>query len=79
MCCKSLVGVWGIHLRQVDYDRERDKAIAAHNLLVMRVTNDAIDQQLDQAIQFDHQPSRVAIEVGQKPIDHLLPPKVQPL
>ena len=40
-----------IHLRQVDYDRERDKAIAAHNLLVMRVTNDAIDQQLDQVLQ----------------------------
>ncbi len=40
-----------IHLRQADYDRERDKAIAAHNLLVMRLTNDEIEQHLDQVLQ----------------------------
>ena len=36
-----------VHMRQADYDRERDKAIAAHNLLVMRVTNDDIDLNLE--------------------------------
>ena len=40
-----------IHLRQADYDLERDKAIAAHNLLVMRVTNAEIEQQLDLVLQ----------------------------
>jgi len=40
-----------IHLRQADYDRERDKAIAAHHLLVMRVPNDAIDSNLEQCLQ----------------------------
>ena len=40
-----------IHLRQADYDRERDKVIATHQLLVLRVSNDAIDQHLDQVLQ----------------------------
>jgi len=40
-----------IHLRQADYDRERDKAIAAHHLLVMLVPNDAIDSNLEQCLQ----------------------------
>ena len=37
-----------IHLRQADYDRERDKVIAAHNLTIVRVTNDEIDTNLAQ-------------------------------
>ena len=39
-----------IHLRQADYDRDRDKALATHGLVVMRVTNDEIDLKLDQAL-----------------------------
>jgi len=40
-----------IDLRQADYDRERDKAIAAHNLLVLRVPNSEIDHDLQQLLQ----------------------------
>jgi very-short-patch-repair endonuclease len=40
-----------IHQRQADYDQERDKAIAAHNLLVLRFTNDEIEHHLDQVLQ----------------------------
>ena len=40
-----------IHVRQVDYDRERDKAIAAHELLVLRFSNDDIDMRIDQVLQ----------------------------
>jgi len=40
-----------IHLRQADYDRERDKAITAHDLLVVRAANDEIDTHLDQLLQ----------------------------
>jgi very-short-patch-repair endonuclease len=36
-----------VHLRQTDYDVERDKAIAAHDLLVLRVTDDEIDANLE--------------------------------
>ena len=31
------------------------------------------------AVQFNHQPRRVAIEIGDKTVNHLLPPKVQPI
>ena len=40
-----------IHLRRADYDRERDKVIAAHHLLVIRMSNDEIEQQLDEVLQ----------------------------
>ena len=40
-----------VHLRQVEYDRERDKVIAARNLLVLRVTNDEIDASLEPLLQ----------------------------
>jgi very-short-patch-repair endonuclease len=36
-----------IHLKQVGYDQERDRVIAAHNLLVVRVPNDEIMSNLD--------------------------------
>jgi very-short-patch-repair endonuclease len=39
-----------IHLKQADYDKERDKVIAAHNLLVTRVTNAEIDSDLEQLL-----------------------------
>jgi very-short-patch-repair endonuclease len=39
-----------IHLRQADYDRERDKVIAAHNLTIVRVTNDEMDTNLAQVL-----------------------------
>ncbi len=35
------------HLRQVDYDQERDKAIAAHDLCVLRVADDEVDSDLE--------------------------------
>jgi very-short-patch-repair endonuclease len=40
-----------VHLRQADYDRERDKVIAARNLLVLRVTNNEIDSSLEPLLQ----------------------------
>jgi very-short-patch-repair endonuclease len=39
-----------IHLKQADYDQERDKAIAAHNLVARRVKNAEIDSALDQLL-----------------------------
>ncbi len=35
-----------IHERQVEYDRERDKIIAAYNLRILRFSNDAIAHNL---------------------------------
>jgi very-short-patch-repair endonuclease len=43
-----------IHLRQADYDRERDKVIAAHNLTIVRVTNADIDTNLAQVLRRIH-------------------------
>jgi very-short-patch-repair endonuclease len=40
-----------IHLRQAGYDRERDRVIAAHDLLVVRVPNDEILFHLDRLLQ----------------------------
>jgi very-short-patch-repair endonuclease len=39
-----------IHRHQADYDRERDKVIAAHNLTVVRLTNDDIESDLDRVL-----------------------------
>jgi very-short-patch-repair endonuclease len=39
-----------IHLRQADYDRERDKVIAAHDLTIVRATNHEIDTNLAQVL-----------------------------
>jgi very-short-patch-repair endonuclease len=36
-----------IHERQADYDRERDRVIAARDLLVIRIRNAEIDTDLD--------------------------------
>ena len=36
-----------IHLKQADYDQERDRVIAAHNLQVVRISNDEIMSNLD--------------------------------
>ena len=40
-----------IHLRQANYDQERDRVIAAHNLLVVRIPNDEIMSNLDNLLQ----------------------------
>ena len=38
------------HAQQVDYDRERDQAIALHNLTVLRIANDEVDANLEHAL-----------------------------
>lgn len=35
-----------VHAAQVDYDRERDRIIAAYNLRILRFTNDEINQDM---------------------------------
>jgi very-short-patch-repair endonuclease len=40
-----------VHLRQTDYDRERDKAISLHQLQVIRISNDQIDMTLEQTLE----------------------------
>jgi very-short-patch-repair endonuclease len=37
----------GIHQKQKEYDEERDRVIAAHQLRVLRFTNDEVEQELD--------------------------------
>lgn len=36
-----------VHESQREYDRERDRAIAAHGLRVLRVTNDEVEQDIE--------------------------------
>lgn len=37
----------GVHNEQNEYDHERDRAISAHNLRVVRVSNDEVELRLD--------------------------------
>ncbi len=37
----------GIHQKQKEYDEERDRVISAHQLRVLRFTNDEVEQELD--------------------------------
>ena len=40
-----------IHLKQINYDQERDRVIAAHNLQVVRISNDEIMSNLYNLLQ----------------------------
>ena len=40
-----------IHEQQADYDQERDKVIAAHNLVIVRITNAEFETEPGQALQ----------------------------
>ena len=39
-----------VHHDRADYDRERDKVIAAHHLQIVRVANDEIDTDIDKVL-----------------------------